>query len=161
MDRIDYPALVARALRGVVRDALSQAARDGLPGEHHFYIAFRTQAEGVVVPRRLTTQYPDEMTIVLQNQFWDLVAEEEAFEVTLRFGGALERLRIPYTALTTFIDPSVPFGLDLSAFGGGRPDGSPPPGGGEEAEAEPAADAPGAEPPAFPGGGEVVPFRRR
>jgi len=155
----DYRRMVLAASAGVVRSVLEQVAAEGLPGEHHLFLTFATRYPGVTLPPTLALQFPETMTVVLQNQFWDLVAEEEAFEVTLRFGGALERLRVPYTALTTFIDPSVPFGLDLSAFGGGRPDGSPPPGGGEEAE--PAADAPGAEPPASPGGGEVVPFRRR
>jgi hypothetical protein len=124
VDRIDYPALVARALRGVVRDALSQAARDGLPGEHHFYIAFRTQAEGVVVPRRLTTQYPDEMTIVLQNQFWGLEVSPESFSVSLRFGGSLERLTIPFEAVTAFADPAVQMMLkfDAGVLGAAEPE---------------------------------------
>ncbi len=163
----DYRRMVLLASAGVVRSVLEQVAVEGLPGNHHLFLTFATRYPGVELPPALTLQFPETMTIVLQNQFWDLVAEAEAFEVTLRFGSALERLRVPYVALTTFIDPSVPFGLDLSPFGGGRPDGSPPPGGGEEAAEEPADDAPAAEsdrrpePPATPGGGEVVPFRRR
>jgi len=159
----DYRRMVLEASAGVVRRVLEQVAAEGLPGEHHLYLTFATRHPGVALPPALTQQFPETMTIVLQNQFWDLVAEPESFAVTLRFGGALERLRVPYAALTTFIDPSVPFGLDLSPFGGGQADGSPP---GAEAEdpgraAETPPSEPGTEPPAPGGGGAVVPFRRR
>jgi len=159
----DYRRMVLEASAGVVRRVLERVAAEGLPGEHHLYLTFATRYPGVALPPALSQQFPETMTIVLQNQFWDLEAEPEWFAVTLRFGGALERLRVPYAALTTFIDPSVPFGLDLSPFGGGQPDGTPP---GDEARAPepPAEAAPSdavAEPPAPAGGGAVVPFRRR
>lgn len=159
----DYRRMVLEASAGVVRRVLEQVAVAGLPGEHHLYLTFATAFPGVSLPPSLALQFPETMTIVLQNQFWDLVAEAESFAVTLRFGGTLERVVVPYAALTTFIDPSVPFGLDLSPFGGGRPGGSPPPDGGEaQPETEPAAGR-GAESrePEGSGGGAVVPFRRR
>lgn len=159
----DYRRMVLEASAGVVRRVLERVSAEGLPGEHHLYLTFATRFPGVALPPALSQQFPETMTIVLQNQYWDLIAEPESFAVTLRFGGALERLRVPYAALTTFIDPSVPFGLDLSPFGGGQPDGSPP--GGEAGADEPAAGAapsePGTEPPAPASGGAVVPFRRR
>lgn len=110
-DEIGYGRLVQAALRGVARGALQHAAREGLPGEHHFYVSFRTAADGVVLPASLVAQFPDEMTIVLQNQFWNLEVDERAFAVTLRFGGQPERLTVPFAALTSFVDPSVEFGL--------------------------------------------------
>jgi uncharacterized protein len=141
-DAIDYPALVARALRGVVRDALLQAARDGLPGEHHFYITFRTQAEGVVVPKRLASRYPEEMTVVLQNQFWALEVTPESFSVSLRFGGSLERLTVPFEAVTAFADPAAQMVL---RFDGARPEALPPEG--EASEAPAAESTPGEDAP--------------
>jgi hypothetical protein len=114
-DRIDYQKLLQEALRdalrGAVRRVLAQVADEGLPGEHFFYIGFRTDRPGVSVPRFLRDQYPEEMTIVLQNQFWDLEVEGETFSVTLTFGGARQRLTIPFHALTAFADPSAEFGL--------------------------------------------------
>lgn len=110
-DEIGYGRLVQEALRGVARAALQHAAREGLPGEHHFYVTFRTAADGVVLPARLAAQFPDEMTIILQHQFWSLEVDERAFSVTLRFGGQPERLTVPFEALTAFVDPSVEFGL--------------------------------------------------
>ncbi len=135
---IDYDALTQAALRGVVRMVLNQViAKGGLPGEHHFYIAFNTQAPGVSMSRRLKEKYPDEMMIVLQHRFWDLAVTEEGFEVKLTFDGIPERLYIPFEALRVFFDPSVRFTLqfgeaangDDSAEGaggrrGGRADGS-------------------------------------
>jgi hypothetical protein len=113
---IDYPGLLRRATLGLVREALELAASEGLPGEHHFFLTFRTTEEGVELPASLARQYPDTMTIVLQHQFWNLDVGDEGFAVTLRFGGQHERLRVPWDALTSFLDPSVPFGLDFTQF---------------------------------------------
>lgn len=159
-EAIDYPALLRRATLGVVRELLERAVVEGLPGGHHFFITFRTGHPAASVPPSLARQYPETMTVVLQHQFWELAVEPEAFEVTLRFGGAYERLRVPFDALTAFLDPSVPFGLDFDQF------------------ARPAAASPAPEPgagdgtggpvetaePAGAGGGaaaDVLPFRRR
>jgi len=114
-DLIGYDKLVDAALRGIAREALRRAAHDGLPGTHHFYLGFRTGAEGVVLPGYLTARYPDEMTIVLQHQFWELEVGEEAFSVMLSFQGRPERLTIPFAALTSFADPAVEFGLKYAA----------------------------------------------
>jgi uncharacterized protein len=108
-DLIRYDLLVQDALRGVVRKVLSDVARDGVPGEHHFYIGFRTHARGVRLSTRMRELYPDEMTIVLQHQFWDLSVAENAFEVGLSFQNIPEMLVIPFDAVTRFADPSVPF----------------------------------------------------
>ncbi|NEU11710.1 Stringent starvation protein B [Methylobacterium sp. BTF04] len=115
-DLIRYDLLVQDALRGVVRKVLTDAARDGLSGEHHFYVSFRTEAPGVRMSQRLREKYPQDMTIVLQHQFWDLGVNEHTFEVGLSFSGVPERLLVPFDALTGFFDPSVQFGLkfDLS-----------------------------------------------
>ena len=112
-DLYDYSAMVDAALRGVVREALGRVARQGLRGEHHFYISFRTAAPGVVLPDDLHAKYPEEMTIVLQHQFWQLVVAEDAFSVGLSFQNKLERLTIPFAAITGFADPSVKFGLQF------------------------------------------------
>ena len=111
VDHIRYDLLAQEALRGVVRTVLADAAKNGLPGEHHFYISFDTNADGVQVSPRMLAQYPKEMTIVLQHQFWDLVVSEGGFEVGLAFGGIPERLVIPFAAVNGFFDPSVQFGL--------------------------------------------------
>jgi hypothetical protein len=113
---IDYRALLQGALIGVVRSALRRAAAEGLPGEHHFYLSFRTGAPGVEIPPRVARQHPQEMTIILQHQYWNLEVQDDAFGVTLKFGGAPQRLVIPFAALTSFVDPSVPFGLRLQAL---------------------------------------------
>ncbi|MGH6958125.1 MAG: SspB family protein [Caulobacteraceae bacterium] len=110
-DLIGYDALQQDALRGIVRTVLRLAQDKGLPGDHHFFISFKTGAPGVGMPRDLLEQYPDEMRIVLQLQFWDLEAGENAFSVTLRFGGQPKALTIPYAAVTHFWDPSVEFQL--------------------------------------------------
>ena len=107
----DYAGLVAGALRGVVRDVLRKVESHGLVGEQHLYLSFRTSAPGLDLPAHLRKQFPREMTIVLQNQFWGLAVEDEEFSVQLRFGGKLERLSVPFAALVAFADPSVPFGL--------------------------------------------------
>ncbi len=110
-DLIRYDLLVQEALKGVLRKLLADTARDGLPGEHHFYITFKTAAPGVRLSQRMRDKYPDEMTIVLQHQFWDLGVTEHAFEVGLSFGGVPERLLVPFDSISGFFDPSVQFGL--------------------------------------------------
>lgn len=110
---LDYNQLVETALRGAVRDALRKVAEFGLPGNHHFYITFRTDQPGVEIPEYLHERYPEEMTIVLQHQYWGLEAREDEFQVTLSFNKVPERLVIPYAALTAFADPSVQFGLQF------------------------------------------------
>jgi hypothetical protein len=110
---IRYEILAQEALRGVVRTVLRDTARDGLPGEHHFYITFDTRAEGVRLSARMLAQYPEEMTVVLQHQFWDLVVTDEYFEVGVSFGGIPERLVVPFTAMKGFFDPSVQFGVQF------------------------------------------------
>lgn len=110
-DFIRYDLHVQDALRGVVRRVLTEVVRDGLPGEHHFYITFRTQHPGVRLSARMRAEYPDEMTIVLQHQFWDLTVTDTAFEVGLSFKGIPEKLVVPFEAMTGFFDRSVDFGL--------------------------------------------------
>jgi uncharacterized protein len=112
-DHIRYDVLARDALRGVLRKVLSDAATHGLPGEHHFFITFISTADGVKLSPRLLAQYPDEMTIILQHQFWDLVVHEDRFEVGLSFGGIPERLAVPFSAIKSFFDPSVQFGLQF------------------------------------------------
>jgi len=108
-----YDRMVEQALRGVLRKALMEAAQKGLPGDHHFYITFHTDRAGVGIADWLRQQYPQEMTIILQHQFWDLTVDEDRFAVTLSFGGRHERLAIPLSAVTAFADPSVKFGLQF------------------------------------------------
>ncbi len=110
-DLIRYDILAQDALRGVIRKVLSEVARTGLPGEHHFFITFATQAPGVRISSRLLAQYPEDITIVLQHQYWDLTVSEQAFEVGLSFNGVPERLLVPYSAVKGFLDPSVQFEL--------------------------------------------------
>ena len=112
-DLLRYDKMVETALRGVVREALARAAASGLPGGHHFYITFRTRYPGIKLSDTLLQQYPEEMTIVLEHQFWDLDVEEDHFAVTLSFQGRTERLGIPWEAVTAFTDPSVKFGLQF------------------------------------------------
>jgi hypothetical protein len=116
-DLIRYDLLVQDALKGVVRKVLIDGGRDGLPGEHHFYVSFRTDFPGVRLSTRLREKYPQEMTIVLQHQFWDLLVTEHSFEVGLSFSGVPERLLVPFDALTGFFDPSVQFGLKFEVEG--------------------------------------------
>ena len=113
IDYIRYDLLVQDALRSVVRKVLTEAARTGLPGEHHFNISFKTHAPGVVVPASVRQRYPDEMAIILQHEFWDLSVSADAFEVSLNFSRSPERLTIPFDSITGFSDPSVPFGFKL------------------------------------------------
>jgi hypothetical protein len=130
-DHIRYDVLARDALRGVLRRVLTDAAEHGLPGEHHFFITFVSTADGVKLSPRLLAQYPEEMTIILQHQFWDLVVTEDRFEVGLSFGGIPERLVVPFAAIKSFLDPSVQFGLQF-----------------EPSDADAAAEAPGAKLPA-------------
>jgi len=113
-DLFHYEKMVEGALRGVVRDALKRAASEGLRSAHHFYIGFGTRMPGVAIPDHLRERYPDEMTIVLQHQFWDLEITEIGFSVTLSFQKQLERLVIPFAAVRSFADPSVNFALEFA-----------------------------------------------
>jgi len=112
-DQIRYDLLTQQALRGVVRGVLADAAKKGLPGDHHFYISFNTEADGVRMSERLRAQYPQTMTIILQHQYWDLNVTEQGFDVGLSFGGVMERLSVPFDAVSGFFDPSVQFGLQF------------------------------------------------
>jgi hypothetical protein len=119
---IDYEALAQSAMRGIVRTVLTRVAKSGLPGEHHFYIAFKTDSPGVILSKRLKEKYPEEMTVVLQHRFWDLIVSEERFEVKLTFDSIPERLVVPFASIKVFFDPSVPYGLqfdEADAEGGG------------------------------------------
>ena len=125
-DHIRYDILTQQALRGVVRNVLVDAAKKGqLPGDHHFYISFDTCAEGVRLSNRLRAQYPEEMTIILQHQYWDLEVHETSFEVGLSFGGVPEKLMVPFDAIKGFFDPSVQFGLQFEEVTEGE--GTPAP----------------------------------
>jgi hypothetical protein len=132
VDHIRYDLLTQEALRGVLRTVLSDAAKNGLPGDHHFFVTFDTCAEGVRLSQRMRAQYPKEITIVLQHQFWDLAVSEDSFEVGLSFGGVPERLLIPFSAVKGFFDPSVEFGLQFEQIGvaaaesGAKPDDALP-----------------------------------
>jgi hypothetical protein len=118
VDHIRYDILVQEALRGMVRDVLTEAAKNkSLPGEHHFFITFDTTAERARLSDRLRTQYPEEMTVVLQHQFWDLKVGDDGFEVGLSFGGVPERLVVPFEAIKSFADPSVQFTLQFETLG--------------------------------------------
>jgi hypothetical protein len=140
-DHIRYDLLAQEALRGVLRTVLTDAAKNGLPGDHHFFVTFDTCAEGVRLSQRMRAQYPKEMTIVLQHQFWDLAVSGDAFEVGLSFGGVPERLSIPFAAVKKFFDPSVEFGLEFeqidvtAAEPSAKPDSLPAP---KTSAAEPA-----------------------
>src|SRR3954453_3529384 len=135
-DHIRYDVLARDALRGVLRRVLSDAAEHGLPGEHHFFITFLSTAEDVKLSPRLLAQYPEEMTIILQHQFWDLVVSEDRFEVGLSFGGIPERLVVPFNSIKSFFDPSVQFGLQFEPA--------------DAAAETPAASVPAASFPAVP-----------
>jgi hypothetical protein len=160
-DRFHYDALVDDALRSVVRRVLRQVAEKGLPGSHHFYISFRSTDPGVHLPEYLRAKYPEEMTIVLQHQYWDLKITDEFFEVTVSFNKQQERIKVPFGALSAFVDPSVRFGLQFDR----KDKGAAPP---ERAVApQPASQLPapekrpslGAPPgaPAGPAAGETKP----
>ena len=118
---IPYDEIVQEALRAVVGRVLGQILRNGstLPGTHHFYITFKTGAPGVSIPQHLRERFPDEMTIVLQNKFWDLAVSDEGFSVGLSFNQIPAKLQVPYAAITAFVDPAVDFGLQFQALSGG------------------------------------------
>jgi hypothetical protein len=135
-DHIRYDVLTSEAMRGVLRRVLTDAAEQGLPGEHHFFITFLSKADGVKISPRLLAQHPEEMTIILQHQFWDLTVSEDRFEVGLSFGGVPERLVVPFSAIKNFADPSAPFGVQFevaeteapaAAAAPSIPDGPTPP----------------------------------
>jgi hypothetical protein len=136
VDHIRYDLLTREALRSVVRRVLSDVSKSGLPGEHHFYVTFDTRAPGVRIAPRQREEYPEAMTIVLQHQFYDLDVSENGFSVGLSFGGAVERLVVPFEAITGFVDPSVQFGLQFETLA----EAAEP-----EDDEEPAAPAPVAE----------------
>jgi hypothetical protein len=158
VDHIRYDLLTQEALRGVLRTVLSDAAKNGLPGDHHFFVTFDTCAEGVRLSQRMRAQYPKEMTIVLQHQFWDLGISDDSFEVGLSFGGVPERLSIPFAAVKGFFDPSVEFGLQFeqiavpAADAGTKPEAVPTPkkSGDETANAPPVQMKPRRTIPAVP-----------
>ena len=169
VDYIRYDILAQAALRGVVRTVLADVAKKGLPGEHHFKITFNTTAPGVRLSERMLMRYPQDMTIVLQHQFWDLTVTEQSFEVGLSFGGVAERVFVPFDAVTAFYDPAVEFGFQFETIeggvtaeagaGAGKLEPEKPAGTLTRLAAEPAkpdtappSPAPGAE----SGGGEVV-----
>ena len=112
---IPYDEIVQDALRSVVRRVLDKVAAEGLPGAHHFYIAFRTTHPGVVIPKHLLARYPDEMTIVIQHKYWDLSVDDEGFQIGLTFAQVPTKLFIPYPAITGFVDPAVNFALQFAA----------------------------------------------
>ncbi|MGB6537997.1 MAG: ClpXP protease specificity-enhancing factor SspB [Xanthobacteraceae bacterium] len=160
-DHIRYDLLAQAALRGVVRTVLADAARKGLPGEHHFKITFTTGAPGLRLSERMRAQYPDTMTIVLQHQFWDLAVRDEAFDVGLSFGGIAERLTVPFEAVTAFVDPSVQFGIQFETIeAGSRGEGAPAKPAPETPVAPtalPIADSKKTDPAAAPPAGEPPP----
>lgn len=115
-DHIGYQALTQAALKSVVRTALEKAAKlEHLPGDHHFYVTFRTHTQGVQMADYLKDRFPDEMTIVIQHQYWDFEVFDDRFEIILKFSGVPQHLRIPFAAVTRFFDPSVNFGLQFEA----------------------------------------------
>jgi hypothetical protein len=162
MDHIRYDLLAQAALRGVVRTVLADTAGKGLPGDHHFKITFNTTAPGVQLSDRMRAQYPQTMTVVLQHQFWDLAVKDDVFEVGLSFGGAAERVVVPFEAVTAFFDPSVQFGLQFETIENLATDDTGPikdqdvqPPVASKAEALPAPE-PEPVPDHEPGGAEVV-----
>ena len=126
-DHIRYDVLARDALRGVLRKVLIDAAEHGLPGEHHFFITFISRADGVKLSPRLLAQYPEEMTVILQHQFWDLTVTEDRFEVGLSFNGIPERLVVPFSSIKSFYDPSVQFGLSFETEAAEAPAAASPP----------------------------------
>jgi hypothetical protein len=155
-DLMRYDLLAQNALKGVVRDALRVAETTGLPGEHHFYIAFNTRHPGVELSEKISQRYPREMTIVLQHQYWNLKVQDDRFEVELSFDNVPERLVIPFDAVKGFLDPAVQFGLQFETASADRrpreveaPKAAPSPAA-ARAEAEPPAAEKKPEEPAPP-----------
>jgi uncharacterized protein len=165
-DLIRYDILTQQALRGVVHTVLADAAKKGLPGEHHFKITFATTAPGVQLPERIRAQYPDTMMIVLQHQFWDLKVDDDRFTVGLSFGGVAERVTVPFDAVMAFVDPAAQFAVQFEVRDQ-QPAGQPS-GVSEAPAAEPPSPAATEKPDALPppaaepeadektGGAEVV-----
>ncbi len=110
-DLMGYEGLLRDAYRVIVRKVLTRVAKSGLPGDHHFYVAFRTNAPGVILPDFLRERHPEEMTIVIQHDFWGLEVDEDGFEIHLHFDRTPTRIVVPFSALTGFLDPSVQFGV--------------------------------------------------
>lgn len=143
-DLLDYRQMMEQALRGVIRDSLRKVAREGLPGDHHFFITFLTGMKGVDLPTALRRQHPDEMTIVIQFLFRDLEVRDDDFSITLNFNSVPSRLTVPLAAITSFVDPAAAFGLSFGAEG---------------------VESTGSDSPPLPGArvraprGEVVPFK--
>ena len=133
-DKISYDRLVYDALRGMVRDVLVRVQRDGLPGQHHFYISFQTSHADVVVAERLKERYPKEMTIVMQHQFENLQVDDEKFSLTLYFDKVPERITVPWEALTSFTDPHASFSLRLATIDDVAPQQTLPEGDNKNAE---------------------------
>jgi len=142
-DTIDYPGMIDSAMRGVVREALLHIQREGLPGEHHFFISFLTNFPGVSMSPQLRARYPEEITIVVQHQFWDLKITQEQFSIMLSFNNIPEKLTVPFDALTAFADPSIKFGLQFH----GKPTAAPASAAPESPVACPATGKTGQEKP--------------
>ena len=164
-DLIGYDRLVESGLRTVIREALRRVAAEGWPGTHHAYVTFRTDAPGVDVPDSLRARYPDELTIVLQHQFWDLEVDDDRFAVTLSFSKVGHRLTVPFAALTAYADPSIQFGLQFGTRQEADDNASSPEADAAEpseqeavAEVAPAADGDDASPAA--GGEKIVALDR-
>ena len=155
-DLMRYDLLALEALRGVVRQALLKVQKDGLPGDHHFYIAFDTNAPGVKISPRLHEKYPREMTIVIQHQFWNLEITDRGFSIGLSFNNIRENLVIPFRAINSFFDPSVQFGLQFQNQALGEEDDGVPAEtpAGETGDSEPAGNGAPSAPAAE--GGDVV-----
>ena len=125
-DHIGYHALTQAALRGVVRAAMDKAATLGqLPGDHHFYVTFRTRTKGVQMADWLKDKFPDEMTIVIQHQFWEFEVHDDRFEIILKFGGDPQHLRVPFVAVSRFFDPSTNFGVQIETLDAPAASGTP------------------------------------
>lgn len=148
---IDYGGRMMRAMQGLIADILDDVARSGLPGDHHFFITFDTREPGVEMADWLRERYPEEMTIVIQHWFENLLVEKEGFAITLNFGDSPETLRIPFDALRTFVDPSVEFGLRFDTQDHDDDD---------EIEDDDEDDSDGDDSPPPSGGGEVVQLDR-
>jgi hypothetical protein len=151
-DGFDYPRILQRALRSVVREVLARTAAEGLPGDHHFYLSLRTDHPEVGFPPFLRERYPEEITVVLQNQFWGLTVDDQGFAVTLRFDGDPVRLSVPFDAVVAFFDPAAQFGLrfDLAGLAGNatapeRLEPATTPAGPQRPEDGDASDAPSSE----------------
>jgi uncharacterized protein len=164
-DSIDYQRLVEDALRDVVRRVLADVAEQGLPGDHHFYIGFRTGHPGVVIPRSLRDLYPEEMSLILQHQYWGLEVNDDAFAVELSFSGRRQRLEVPFAALTMFADPSAELALRFMPRVPGATAAASPAGGGIAGPQPPSSGTGGGADPASspstvgrPGPGEVIRF---